>query len=161
MPPSPKSQAYVSGVSPSASVAVPSKATVTGAVPVAGVEVWTWGESARDVRAITDEAGAFRLADAAAGPGFLFASGPGFRFAGRPIDAGSTGVKLPDLVLTRATEAPATTLAARPGNPAHRDLARTTIGLLIEPTLARGDAAARVRILEAFAGIDPERILTL
>ncbi len=39
VPPSPKSQAYVSGVSPSASVAVPSKATVTGAVPVAGVAV--------------------------------------------------------------------------------------------------------------------------
>ena len=37
MPPSPKSQAYVSGVSPSASVAVPVNATVTGAVPVAGV----------------------------------------------------------------------------------------------------------------------------
>ncbi|WP_435017441.1 carboxypeptidase regulatory-like domain-containing protein [Tundrisphaera sp. TA3] len=130
-------------------------------MPIPGVEVWTWGEAARDVRAITDGSGAFRLADVAAGPGFLFASASGFRFAGRAIDAGHAAATVPDLVLTRTAEAAPSNMVARPIDPKHRALARTTIGLLVEPAMARGDVAARVRILEAFAGVDPERVLAL
>ena len=126
--------------------------------PVADVAVWTWGEGTRCARAQTDAAGKYRLANVAAGPGFLFASREGFRFSGRAIDAGPAGTMVEGVVLLGNDDTP-TAMTSRPSDPNRLALARETIGPLVQPALERGDMAERVRVLESFAAIDPGNVL--
>lgn len=149
----------------SARVAVAGRVVDAAGRPVAGVAVSTWGDVACPIRARTDDAGRFRLDDAVAGPGFLFAAHPEYRFSGRAIDAGSPGAAMIEVRLTRLDEPtpPPAAEASRP--PAAADLARSIleplVKLALEPGRGAGDAAGRVRVLEALAGVDPAGALGL
>ena len=95
------------------------------------------------------------------GPAFLFAQSPGFRFLGQLL-GGKPGPV--ELVLTRTSEKPANPLKTRPSplpHPAELALARRVLDPYVAKVLKSGGLPEKVRMLEALARVEPERVLEL
>jgi len=109
--------------------------------------------------AITDPAGRFVLERARPGPSFLIARKQGFRFHGRAVGDVSTPI---ELALTREGE-PAEPRTATLPEPIPLDESRVLARRVLEPAWqearAKGDDAAKLRLLRIQRWLDPAGLL--
>ena len=95
------------------------------------------------------------------GPVFLFAHSPGFRFLGRLLGDKPGPV---ELILTPTGEKPVNPLKTQPPplpHPAELPLARRVLDPYVAQVLKSGDLPEKIRMLEALARVEPERVLEL
>jgi hypothetical protein len=128
--------------------------------PIGGVEVFQAGDGPEPTSTRTDDRGKFALAGFREGLVFLFARAAGFRFHGQLVkDADASRV---EVVLTRETEAPATSMATLPDPippEESRALAREVLAPCLEAALAHGDDSGKYWALQAMVKIDPAAVL--
>jgi hypothetical protein len=125
--------------------------------PVAGVRIF---EPAGGPSTTTDEAGRFKLERARSGRWFVLAHRTGFRFQGRLLDAGAT--EPIELTLSREHEQPGRIMATLPeliSLEESRALARRLIGPYLKAATAKGDDAAKFRVLDIERWLNPAGLL--
>jgi protocatechuate 3,4-dioxygenase beta subunit len=141
--------------------AVAGRAADADGRPIAGATILQSGDGPRRTRAVTDEAGRFRLPGVVREPAFLFVEGPGLRFGGHRIAAGEDAV---ELKLPRIGDPPGRDLHTLPPLlPRDREkaLALKLLGPEVE-RLARKEVTADTYVLqEIVPRIDPARCLEL
>ncbi len=125
--------------------------------PIPGVEIF---EPAGGPFTTSDGAGRFRIEGVRSGRWFLLAHRAGFRFQGRILDS---GVSEPvELVLSRETERPERMMATLPepiSLEESRALARRLIAPYLKTATAKGDDAAKFRVLDIERWLNPAGLL--
>ncbi len=125
--------------------------------PITGVQIF---EPAGGPSTTTDVTGRFRIDGARSDRWFLLARRPGFRLQGRLIDSGAT--EPIELVLSRQNEAPDRMMATLPellSLEENRALARRVIGPYQKEATAKGDDAAKFRVLNIERWLNPSSLL--
>ncbi len=125
--------------------------------PVAGVRIF---EPAGGPFTMSDEAGRFRLEGARSGRWFVLAHRAGFRFDGRMVDSAAT--EPIELILSREHERPGRIMATLPeliSLEESRALARRLIAPYRKAATAKGDDAAKFRVLDIERWLNPAGLL--
>ena len=124
---------------------------------IRGVQIF---EPAGGPSTTTDPAGAFRLERARSARTFVLARRAGFRLQGRLIDLAAAGPIV--LIMSRPNEAPDRMMATLPElMPVddYRALARRLIGPYQKAATAKGDDAAKFRVLDIERWLNPAGLL--